>query len=357
MKLLVLGTSNSILLGGWVSGLLAALPGAQIDNLSVGASPGTQFGCHMRGTFSYYDAVIFDSVVNDENLTDYLGTPEFTSRVLYEILSTIAAQTRLVVLGFSNERYLHAPSALYETRRALTAACGGQFIGLQELLRDFGAQLRGPDQPLFLGGGVHPALAVQRVLGEAIGHALAAQLGDLGPAATPSFATAFITEDPPATALPAQIITRSSHFASGRFLAVPPGGEVAFSAAAGLCLGFYISVNDTRTAVCLHGETGQRWKELWYEPEKSSFLRKFVPVTNGFALNRLTALAPDETPAGDMERSPYSQYAGTLAGETRLALGRVLFWTGDPTAPVPAAGDPAPALALHEHVRAALAAR
>src|SRR5271156_670140 len=99
MEILVLGSSNSILADGYLAGLADALPGAAISNKSVGASPGLQFAYHCGLDFRRYDAVIFDAVVNDENIEPFLGTVSYQHEILRQIFSTIASQTRLVVLG------------------------------------------------------------------------------------------------------------------------------------------------------------------------------------------------------------------------------------------------------------------
>lgn len=77
MRILILGTSNSILYPGWSFGLRQALPNATIENMSIGASPGIQFNTKLETTiFSEYDFVFFDSIPNDqtyhdEHLTNY----------------------------------------------------------------------------------------------------------------------------------------------------------------------------------------------------------------------------------------------------------------------------------------------
>ncbi len=141
MKILILGTSNSILRNGWVSGLRRALPEADITNLSVGASPGTQFGLNMKSDLTSFDVVFFDSVVNDENFSAIVGTETFSNRIIFEIISTISTQTAAIVMGFSNERHLETHSSIYTQRRALAALCGAQFIGIHEMVAEIRAQI------------------------------------------------------------------------------------------------------------------------------------------------------------------------------------------------------------------------
>ena len=106
MRVLILGTSNSLLKRGWVYGLSEALADAEIHNLSVGMSSYVQFAARMRIDFSAYDYVFFDSIPNDEALAREIGTDEFYYLLLKRILSTISAQSRLIIFGFCWKRYV-----------------------------------------------------------------------------------------------------------------------------------------------------------------------------------------------------------------------------------------------------------
>lgn len=139
MKLLVLGQSNCILKDGFIAGLKAALPDADMVNGSVGAGPGAQVARLMATDFSIYDAVIFDSLVNDENLARFVGGHHFYATLMFRILSTIAAQTELVVAGFCNKRHANAPSEHEKLQRETCAKVGGRFVSPREVLADVAA--------------------------------------------------------------------------------------------------------------------------------------------------------------------------------------------------------------------------
>src|ERR1043165_9166147 len=101
MKVLVLGNSNSIVPGGYIGGLLAQLPaGTTLTNRPIGHSPGTQFAHYGAMDFAAFDLVIFDSIANDEIFVEDVGGWEIMRDLYYELFSTIASQTRLVVVGF-----------------------------------------------------------------------------------------------------------------------------------------------------------------------------------------------------------------------------------------------------------------
>lgn len=150
MRVLVLGTSNAILKGGYVDGLKAALPHLEIVNKSIGASPGTQFSCYCVDNLSEYGCVIFDSVVNDENQFSYIGTDEFLETILFDIMSTISAQSMLFVIGFCNERNFANKSKQFAIHERCAIRCGAVFCDVHEFFKqshEYG--------PVFIDQGTH----------------------------------------------------------------------------------------------------------------------------------------------------------------------------------------------------------
>ena len=361
MKILILGTSNSILGDGWVKGLRDALPAAEITNLSAGASPGTQFGCHLGDDLSRYDFVFFDSVVNDENLLGAIGTRQFSDRLTYEIISSLAAKTNLVVMGFSNERHLHEHSDVYQTRRQLAEICGGQFIGIHQFIRKFGTQILPGCDSLFDSAGVHPASELQQFFGYEIGRALVSPTTVIPfHRQNRDFSSHFKVEGVETLASPKNIFIKSNSLAKSSFLELGPDTSLAF-ASDGLCIGFYICSRSTRSLVLLQGPDEVRGKELWYNLQPHGFEKKFVPVRNGFPMQRMVIASTnfDGHDKALIERSPHSSFdphAPTL--EAKLTFSCALFWNGNPDDPIPAANrNSGQELALHHQIDLAISSQ
>ncbi|WP_347452902.1 hypothetical protein [Acinetobacter thermotolerans] len=140
-KILILGTSNSLFKGGWVAGLSHALQGYQIKNMSVGASQGFQFaGIVSQENFSQYDYVFFDSLANEESYclgrqADKYHYTDQVERLLYELMSTIASQTNLIVMGFCKHYAFDKESEIFQSRRRLTQNVGGYFFDIRKMLK------------------------------------------------------------------------------------------------------------------------------------------------------------------------------------------------------------------------------
>lgn len=336
LKILILGTSNSILVHGWVAGLRRALPEADITNLSVGASPGTQFGLNMAADITGYDAVFFDSVVNDENFAPLLGTPQFAERIIFELISTIAAQAPAIVLGFSNARHLHAHSALYTRRRELSAICGAQFVGMHEMVEKFGSARI--DGDLFDASGAHPINELQNQFGYELGRLLpqADRLLRRVPHAQ-DFACNFTTIQAVDFAGQGRMFTKSNRLTSCDMLEIQPGTQLAFDAP-GLCIGIYINSMETKALATLQGPDASLLKDFWFETGNEKLMLKFVPLHNGFPLRTLTVLPAAEFPANaaTVNRTWGSQIRWNAPRENmKMRFVNALFWSGQASAPVP----------------------
>ena len=144
MRVLVFGTSNSLLGGGWVSGLSEALGGGLVDNLSVGMCPSTRFAAHSDIDIERYDVVFFDSVPNDDVLLNNTLDEAILDDLLGQIFHEISRRAPLIVMGFCFKDSLNAPSAAFQRHRRLCAAAGGHFIDVRDLVLELSERCATP---------------------------------------------------------------------------------------------------------------------------------------------------------------------------------------------------------------------
>lgn len=143
MNILILGTSNSLLSNGFSAGL-ASINGVNVENLSLGASPGVQFLSLAKKDFSRYDFVIFDSLPNDEEyffLRNKYSSVKYTNSLLFEIFSIINIKSKLIILNipirlFNNpdESHKEIKSSLQKGRELLANKVGAQVINVDEII-------------------------------------------------------------------------------------------------------------------------------------------------------------------------------------------------------------------------------
>jgi hypothetical protein len=314
-KILILGTSNSIMREGWTKGFMSVCPdNVEVINQSIGGSPGAQFAAWCHQDLTIYDHIIFDAVVNDENMMQQGNLGEFCyyTRLLREIMSTIASQTRLTVLGFCNERFSTNRSDMYRYYMTLSQEIGADFHSVI----DFAQKLPGP----IFRDGAHIALNHA----QAFGRQLASKLDEFsGNGGRPrSFANRFRTRHL-STLSQMKPVTRENIFLKQDFVRLMPGTSVPIEGLGNL-IGFQIDACDTNGFLVLTADDGAKHvQSLRYDPDTEKLLAFFIPVPNGFVVPKMLHVAEK---ADTSTASPHE--TEVLAAHCRIAMSHLTFWDG-----------------------------
>lgn len=283
MRILLLGTSNSLLQGGWVSGLAEALPDAEIFNLSLGRSPGLQFASRLGAQLDGYDVVFVDSLANDEQYEKWLGAAEHADRIAYEILSTISARSRLVVLGFCMRKHAEGFSSTYHRRKEMTRACGGQFVGVVETLRSFQDCLV-PDSEDLFADDMHPNTVGCFRFGFSLGTVLPEFVSTQPARAdTEDFAHAFGVFDLCTDAPVERQIVRRTRLVQETFRLIENGETCElpqFGSGQLRWLGLYVSRFESNARLVFEG-AARTGMNLRFADPTQAFEMNFFPVANG----------------------------------------------------------------------------
>lgn len=323
MRILVLGTSNSILKDGWVEGLRSsAPPEVEIVNASVGASPAAQFGFHCAQGFAEYDLVLIEPVVNDENIHHFVGSRACFEQVMFEIFATIAAQSRLVAIGFTNARFEVGGSWVFEFYRALAERVGGRFI----------------DAVAFAQGFPLPHFSDENHLSSRIAQAFGRQLAlDLttltfGPRYTQSFQTKFTSLDIGDLGR-FSMTERKSALYSGHFAILTPETRIVLPREANL-IGIQIDASATYGYLSMEGSAGRRCISLRYDTGTALLRARFVPIQNGFMTQSLTVSFPREDALASVFENPTA-----APRPLAVSLSKLLFWDHQPRLHGTASGE------------------
>lgn len=317
MKIMILGSSNSILKDGYVSTFNRAVAGMMVHNRSVGASPGIQYAVRCGENLSAYDYVIFDSIANEENLSGFVGTFDYIKEVTFQIFSTIAAQTKLVVLGFCNQRFSECPSAYYEMHKSIAHEVGGQFISA----REFGNEHRGelPDgEPLYQDGGAHLNTILAREFGSVLLRKIQSLPFRVGEAE--NFSRNFSVVDLPRMGC-GEVIEKSNSFTTRRFSRLYPGDTIRLDRSF-YCLGAYVDALESSADLHIEDGGSARDISLRYEISPEKIRVKFVPFKNGAQVSSLSVVAT----AGAVERSPQDVDDPGQPGRF-VTLEKLVCWT------------------------------
>lgn len=291
-KILILGTSNSLISGGWIDGLKASNNSFEIYNKSIGASPGIQFAAHIDTDFSVYDYVFFDSVPNDEQYqyeSSGYSDLEFSTSVLRDLFSAVAAETRLIVLGICNKNYFDEESQVYSVRRALAGFCNSEFIDVRSILHiceNFFVRRSGVRE-LYDVHPSHPLPQHMKLVGYLIGKELNDRHEDKFPLNTkrPAYSNWMAAEN---AHHDYSVVEKKNSLLCEKFAILPDGAQLLFPEEK-RCLGFYINFYGTDASVFLENlATGSSRSIRLFNKTSEKLSKLFIPVPNGERSLRLT---------------------------------------------------------------------
>ncbi|TAP35102.1 hypothetical protein EYR97_10560 [Alteromonas sp. KUL42] len=328
MKILVLGTSNSILKNGYISGMKRALARASWTNLSSGASPGVQFAKYAHMDFSAYDIVLFDSVPNDEQYA--LQTPGYSysedfKEILFELLSTISSQTRLVVIGISVREFLNKTSTVYKDRERLAQLTNAQFIHFSEALMIY----KHLEKEVYSDHPAHPKLELADRIGFYIGNAIQQHYSQLEKGhACENFSQNF-ERGVEHFACEGEFVKHfKNSLTEGKFLAMRLGDKVEIQSNHVL-IGFQVNSLQTNASVNLLTEHGQSIRfNLFYERKHNGFLSLFVPLKDFQKVKWIQMQSNDEQDKDKLATNvqPRMTHECRDKEEANLQLGELLYW-------------------------------
>lgn len=174
IKILILGTSNSILHRGWTYGLRKILPEADITNKSIGASTGIQFSTLYEMDFSYYDYVFFDSIPNDQEYFSVKNDEiyySFFSLIIKSIMEKISLQSNLIVLCVNRKEFLQEEKNdfIYTDRLFLSSELGAFFIDIKTIINYYINKYEISKEIMYDCHPSHPEMSFMYNIGNSIG--------------------------------------------------------------------------------------------------------------------------------------------------------------------------------------------
>jgi hypothetical protein len=318
VDILILGTSNSLLKGGYVDGLREAFPEAQIHNRSVGASPGIQFLRHINEDLSGYDCIVFDSAVNDENWIDQLGTRRYYHRLMSRLFASLAVQSRLLVLGFCNERYFDGPdSDIFELYRMAAFTGGGEFLSVKTFIKNnvFEGPVYQDDS--------HVDIRVSHVFGEALAdHIRSAPLRTPKPGRrgfAHEFSVLQLTQ--PHYAHLGTVVTKHNSLFRFEARLLKEDACLVFRRPK-FIVGFLIDSHHARCALSFQAGKIARRMSLKYWIQET-LLVKFVPVLNGVTCDQIRITSIE---TGVVYERPKHEIEDSDESKVEVALHSIVIW-------------------------------
>lgn len=330
MKILIMGTSNSLIKGGWVDGFKENLPCSEVTNISIGASPGIQFTAQLDRDFSEYDYVIFDSVPNDEEHmhhgNDY-NTRDFNYQITHDICAIISSQTNLIVLGISTQSCFYKESFTYDDRRRISQSCGAQFIDIRQLVK-LNAQflmLQTHASSLYDAHPSHPFPPIMRIIGSALAKTITDVAKPLYPVGVKQVEIFNHYYTVGANSLSSgKLVTLKNRLLTETFRALNTD-DCLFFQQSDRCLGFYVNHAASNATVSISHLDEELLINLANNRTSDRLLKVFVALPGGPRLAKAYIAAPPKTDSKNYNPLVFSNYSKTNS-PTSLQVSTFVFY-------------------------------
>lgn len=341
MNILILGTSNSILKDGYVDGLISELAADyNIVNLSIGASPGLQFGAFLNKNLKDFKYIIFDSLPNDEQYSyDTHGYDERlgTGRVLFEILSTISNKSNLIIMGFCLKHYLYNKTNVYEMRRKMAYAVNAHFIDIAEMLKYY--NIADPvlsniyeDHP------AHPKASISYGIGKIIGKKIKTNSFKNRSGKSIDYSKNFYVKRISDFSDKYKTVHCSNSLTSDNFSEIPSGEIIKFNPAN--IVGFYVNSSATNCRVSLKYKEKCIFSMFLNFPLKRKFLKLFIPTPTIAMVDSIVIENLDQLKKEDIKpRMTLEAKSNTIIDKInnkinnlyiqKIQISEILFWNAN----------------------------
>jgi hypothetical protein len=331
------------------------MPHAKIENLSLGASPGVQFSSVMHMDFTSFNYVIFDSVPNDEEYTfncSGYSDERFTSRIIFEICSTIASDTKLIILGIPTKKHLYKESSIYSNRRKIAQLCGAQFIDFRSILLN-NAQafyLNIAISDLYDSHPAHPHPKIMFSIGRALSETLISNPITGFKHSSKCYRSRYQTIDASSLGM-GLAVNKQNSLVSECFAELQENDYLEFDKTR-LCIGFYLNHCATNATVEITAENGVSKLNLSNNRLSERLLKVFVALPDGRATRRITVLPPAKIT--DHNHNPVIFSKSSLSGPGKLQISKIVFLNDTSTESLPVLDDDFDCTILHKLVTGVL---
>lgn len=266
---------------------------------------------------------------------------------MFEIASTIAAETCLILVGFCLKDNLQKASSTYESRLSIARALGVQFLDFRNMVFQFGQKVASAETELYEARS-HPQSSIARFLGRLTGDSLGnAAKGNaafsLGKSRTAQiYRQNFHNWFAETSADTSKLCLYQNSMFREKYLVLKKN-ERLFLNQPGIFLGFNINHRETSCIVRLRQRGGKTidmscfFKARFFKRKAKTFEKIFLPIPHGMELEQLTVKAAASTPWAFLSRvggrSPdlrasISRKAPKLITPVKLCISGIVFWTG-----------------------------
>ncbi len=283
MSILVIGTSNTLVRGGWYDGFRDAID-EETRRIALGGAPFTQFLASLKKAREMApDHVIVECSPNDEAYAAHVGSELFFDRLYYMLLSSLRSFAGVTILRIPPENHLGGLSPVALRQQFISRDLGCSYHDaapdILELAGQPGAAYRDK---------YHPTTEIANALGRRMAERLAGRAPDR-PGECVNFEACF---EEIRLQMPDARMTRiETSLLEEDFLVIEPNRNVSLGETR-YVLGFFVDAGETAGVARLQSANDKRDIFCFYTDRSNRNIKRFVPLKNGMHMRSLACVHP-----------------------------------------------------------------
>jgi hypothetical protein len=298
---LVVGTSNSIMKGGWYDGFVSAYPG-QVTRCAVGGAPFSQFLGKMSKVLERkFDHIIVDTSPNDETFSAEVGSRWIFEKLYVDFITILTSRALTSVIRIPPEPFLGVPTNVSKIQEAICDQLGATYIDLSSYLKiDSNSQSTYIDK-------YHPNTELSFRLGMRLAAQVISNKSERR-GQSKDVAIAYFEDYGVNDALTKELVKTGL---LSETLVLVPQDQILRLPDYRMCFGFFVNKAKCNALIRLHGLEDNRdiacYFDAGHQPDRPGI--SFVPIKNGFVMNCVSVVRPWQANEyalhSRLERGPY----------------------------------------------------
>lgn len=285
MKILVVGTSNTLVKGGWYDGFQEALDGRhEVKRIALGGAPFSQFLSLINDMASEApDHIVVECAANDESYPTHVGNEIFFDRLYYMFLSSLSSFAGVSVLRIPPNATVATGSPVARRQAEICQQIGCSFYDAAEEILELGNQAESPYRDKH-----HPQTRIAHRIGQTFGGWLQKNLTVSRPSPTFRNYSDCVIEvlidrsDYPISRIETSLVTED-------FIILKPGTIINLSRTE-FIIGFFVNSGETRGILRLDGSVQKRDLFCYFMESSNQNVKRYIPVSNGLHARRVSSL-------------------------------------------------------------------
>lgn len=288
MEILVIGTSNTIVKGGWFDSFSSSV-GMSVTRVALGGAPFHQFmDVFGRVKNNDYRAIIVETSPNDESYPSSVGSAWTFDKLYHDFIVSLTSLAPVFVVRIPPQDKWRSKSAIALRQKRICERVGAHYFDATDVMHQSSRELG----TVVYRDKYHPMPAVSALVGAHLSEYIRNFNFRPGKKGKPDIVGSYALKTVDDFGL--EKVSFSNSLMSEDFSVIPLGGKVVFDNPI-FCFGVRILSGRTNAMVRFEGPREDRDILCRYKGVPSSGAVQFMPLPDGFMTKSISVVKPWES--------------------------------------------------------------